>query len=54
MAIVFAKLLNHNPNSGEEFESEANNNGSSCSNTSPVSFFIPELSIEAENDAVIQ
>ncbi|XP_019414462.1 PREDICTED: dof zinc finger protein DOF3.5-like [Lupinus angustifolius] len=55
MALVFAKFLNQNPNSGEEFESEGNNNnGSSCSNKSATSSLTPELSVEAENYAVMQ
>ncbi|KAK7282632.1 hypothetical protein RIF29_11562 [Crotalaria pallida] len=56
MALVFAKFLNQNPNSGEEFESEANN-GSSSSNKSSTSSLTPELSVletENENDAVMQ
>ncbi|OIV96798.1 hypothetical protein TanjilG_18258 [Lupinus angustifolius] len=54
MAVVFAKFLNQNPNSGEEFEGEANNNASMCSNKSPTRSSTPELSIEAEIDAVVQ
>ncbi|CAL0319478.1 unnamed protein product [Lupinus luteus] len=54
MAVVFAKFLNQNPNSSEEFEGEANNNASLCSNKSPTRSSTPELSIEAEIDAVVQ
>ncbi|KAE9608912.1 hypothetical protein Lal_00020154 [Lupinus albus] len=49
MAVVFAKFLNQNPNSGE-----ANNNPSVCSNKSPTRSSTQELSIEAEIDAVVQ
>ena len=48
MAVVFAKFLNQNLNSGQEFNNEANMSSSSSSTT--LSNILTPQSVEAEND----